>query len=269
MLRTAAVVALVSCLLLTGCGSDSNPGSITPKVSVPSPGSPNPVPNPNPSTGPDTYLAQLFVSAGKTPVSQGQVTVNSTANNGFGTVQVTNFSMVTTYVLQFCPYPQAFTNCMNVTSVTTDASGNATTNFTFPQKGTFAGSFQLVSTSGGQVAATGAGSTGTNFMSALLPASSITGGINQTTGSAPGSGSITVTNTMGHLALTGTLPNHTFNVEACSLFLSTACTRLANVTTDAQGNLSTDIGSIQAAGWSVFRLTDANGVQLISAFRVQ
>jgi hypothetical protein len=44
---------------------------------------------------------------------------------------------------------------------------------------------------------------------------------------------------------------------------------LADVTTDAQGNVSMDIGSVQPAGWSVFRVSDSNGVEFVSAFRVQ
>jgi hypothetical protein len=74
---------------------------------------------------------------------------------------------------------------------------------------------------------------------------------------------------MAHITLTGALPNHTFSTAVCSLFLQTPCAALANITTDAQGNASADVGAIQPAGWSVFRVSDASGVQFVTAFRVQ
>jgi hypothetical protein len=55
----------------------------------------------------------------------------------------------------------------------------------------------------------------------------------------------------------------------CSLFLQTACATLANITTDAQGNASANVGTVQPAGWSVFRVSDSAGVQFVTAFRVQ
>jgi hypothetical protein len=142
-------------------------------------------------------------------------------------------------------------------------------NFTFPQKGTFSGFFKLIQVSAGQVIAiTGSLGEGTNFRSALLPAASITGGIGQATGSAPGSGSAVVTGTTAHITLTGTTPNHTFNAAVCATF-SQPCTALANVTTDAQGNASADVGSVQPAVFNVFRVSDSAGAEFVSAFRVQ
>jgi len=44
---------------------------------------------------------------------------------------------------------------------------------------------------------------------------------------------------------------------------------LGNITTDAKGNASADVGTIQPAGWSIFRVSDASGVQFVTAFRVQ
>ena len=277
MLRIATLVSLFALsLLLIGCGSSSKPvnpaatiGSTNPPApNPPAPGSPAPG-NPTPSTAPDTYLAQIFVSVGKTPMTHGQVTIDTTANNGAGSLQLTNVGANSSFVLQFCPYPFGDKNCISVTPVSTDMNGSANVSFTFPQKGIFSGTFQLVTSDGSQFAATGTGSSGLNFQSALLPAGTITGGINQTTGNAPGSGSVTVNGTTAHLTLSGTTANHTFNTAVCSQFLSTPCANLADVTTDAQGNVSMDIGSVQPAGWSVLRVSDANGVEFVSAFRVQ
>jgi hypothetical protein len=115
---------------------------------------------------------------------------------------------------------------------------------------------------------TATGSSGTNFRSALLPAATITGGINQTTGSAPGGGSVVVTGTTAHLTLSGTTPNHTFGTAVCNSFPA-PCDALASVTTDAQGNASADVGSVQPAGWSIFRVSDSAGAEFVSGFRVQ
>lgn len=115
---------------------------------MPSP--PGATPTPAPS-GPDSYLAQIFLTVGKNPVSQGQIMVDTTANNGAGNLQLNNVGAGLNLILQLCPYPQAFTNCINVTSLSTDAGGNANVNFQFPQKGAFAGEFQLVGMSGNQL----------------------------------------------------------------------------------------------------------------------
>ena len=274
MLRLGTFVLIIPiAFFLIGCGSNSNPRTVST-----APGSPAPSPNPpgtgsmnpgSPSTAPDNYLAQIFVSVGKTPMTQGQITVDTNANNGAGNLQLTSVGANQSFVLQFCPYPQANTNCINVASVSTDMNGNADVNFTFPQKGAFSGTFQLANGDGSQFAASATGSSGTNFQSALLPAGTITGGISQTTGSAAGGGSVSVNGTTAHMILTGTTPNHTFNTAVCSVFLSTPCTSLANVTTDGQGNVSMDIGTVQSAGWSVFRVSDSNGVEFVSGFRVQ
>jgi hypothetical protein len=199
----------------------------------------------------------------------GTITLDTSANNGAGNSQVQSLPPNSTLFLQFCPYPQAFAGCSTVTSFTSDANGAANFGFIFPLKGTFSGVFQIEDGSGNQVAVTATDSTGVNFKSALLPAAAITGGIQQTTGNSPGSGTAVVTGTTAHITLTGALPSHTFSSAVCSVFLQTPCAALANITTNAQGNASADVGAVQAAGWSVFRVSDASGVQFVTAFRVQ
>lgn len=269
------VIALLAGTLLGGCGSGSHtsPGMAPTPSPIPSPspgGTPSPSPTPSPgANAPDSYLAQIFVSVGKNPVSQGQITVDSSANNGAGNLQLNNVGANLSLILQLCPYPQAFANCINVTPLTSDTNGNANINFQFPQKGAFAGEFQLVDMTGSQFAGAGTGFTGVNFRSALLPAGTITGGIAQPTGMAPGIGAITVTGTTAHVVLAGTTPNATFNVAVCSIFPQTPCAPLANVVTDMNGNASMDVGTVQTAGSSIFRLSDAAGAEFVSGFRVQ
>jgi hypothetical protein len=178
---------------------------------------------------------------------------------------------ITNGELQFCPSGVNAT-CINVAPVNTDTNGNPIVNFMFPEKGTFSGDWQIVTsgcTSGCQIAASSTGDSGVNFKSAELPAGSVTGGIGQTTGNGPGSGTITVTNTTAHLTLSGTTPSHAFNVAVCATPQPSNCTSLSSVTTDANGNASADVGSVQPFGWSVFEVTDSAGVEFISAFRVQ
>jgi hypothetical protein len=203
------------------------------------------------------------------PPPAGTITLDTGANNGSGNSQLTGLPPNSTLFLQFCPYPQSFTGCSTVTSFTSDATGAANFGFIFPMKGTFSGVFQITDGSGNQDAATATASSGVNFKSALLPAATITGGIQQTTGNSPGSGTAVVTGTTAHITLTGAFPNHTFSTAVCSVFLQTPCAALANITTNAQGNASADVGSVQPAGWSVFRVSDASGVQFVTAFRVQ
>jgi hypothetical protein len=173
--------------------------------------------------------------------------------------------------LQFCP-SGVNGNCINVVAVSTNANGTATVNFMFPEKGTFAGDWNIVTSncsSGCQIAASSTGDSGVNFTAAMLPASTISGGIGQATGSAAGSGTISVNNTTAHLTLSGTTPSHTFNVAVCAAPQQSNCATLSSVTTDASGNASADVGTVQPFGWSVFEVSDGSGVEFISAFRVQ
>jgi hypothetical protein len=192
--------------------------------------------------------------------------VDTNANNGAGNMQASVAAQNVTTTLQFCPYPQAFTNCINVATIPAGGPDFVNMNFTFPVKGTFSGAFQVVDSDGFPTEVAGTGNSGLSFKSALLPAATITGGIGQTTGSSPGSGAASMNGTTAHITLNGAFPNHTFNTALCDL--SNRCTALTDITTDAQGNASADIGTVQQGG-NVFRVSDANGVQFVTAFRVQ
>ena len=279
-MRTVAFILFTGfLLLLAGCGSVSSktPGPTpTPTPSpnpTPSPGpspSPAPSPSPTPAAASDVFLATwFFISPDKNaPPPAGTITLDTSTNNGAGSSQVQHLPANSTLFLQFCPYPQGFAGCSTVTSFTANSSGAANFGFIFPFKGTFSGSFQITDASGTPTAVTATSSTGINFKSALLPAATVTGGIQQTTGNSPGIGTAAVTGTTAHITLTGAFPNHTFNTAVCGLFPG-PCAALANITTDAQGNASANVGTVQPAGWSVFRVSDANGVQFVTAFRVQ
>ena len=252
--------------------STSAPGAASPTSSMPTSPTPAPMPMPGPNAAPDSYLATFICcNFSKNESAEGQITLDMAANNGAGNVTITNaggnVGANQPMILQFCPFPQNDTNCINVTSFTTDSSGKANMNFMFPQKGTFAGAFQILN-NGTQFLVTASGSTSAvNFQSALLPAGSITGGINQVTGSAPGSGAATVTGTTAHLSLSGTFSNHTFQAAVCGI--NGSCTMLSSVATDMQGNASADIAMLPPFDSVLFVVSDSSGTQFISAFRVQ
>jgi len=270
------LLVLPAIIALSSCGSSNTSTSVNPAptapTSTPPPSNPNPSPTPSPTPAPDSYLATIICcSVGKTQSAEGQITLDTSANNGAGNVQIVNnggnIPANESMVLQFCPFPQNFMNCMNVTSLTTDSNGKANVNFTFPQKGTFSGVFQFVS-NGNQFLVTASGtSDGVNFKAAELPAGSVSGGIGSTTGNAPGSGTIAVTGTTPHLVLSGTLANHTFQLAKCAV--NGTCIALGSVMTDAGGNASADVGAVQAFDATLFEVSDSAGVQFISAFRVQ
>ena len=268
--RAVLLVFIGLLLPLIGCGSGSKTISSTTTPSTPTSSSPPTTPTPAPSNGPDSYLATMMLTIGKNPTNHGQVTIDTSANNGAGVLQLNNASF-TNVELQFCSQG-VNSPCVNVASFSSDASGNANVNFMFPEKGTFAGVWQVVNngcSSGCQDAASTIGDSGVGFKSAELPAGSITGGIGQATGSAAGSGTITVTNSMAHLTLSGTTMNHTFHVALCGDPQGLGCASLSDVTSDSQGNVNADVGAIQPFGSSVFLVSDSAGVEFVSAFRVQ
>ncbi len=270
MLRRVALIAVVcGSLFFLMCGGSSN---TTPTANTPSPvpGSTNPTPSP--TTSPDSYLATVICCViSRTPTPVGQMTVDTSANNGAGVWPPVATGGGVMMVLKFCPYSQSGKNCMTVASYTGASSGSPPVNFTFPSKGTFAGNFIAYvngdNTDPEVYTASGA-SSGLNFRAAMLPASTITGGIGQSTGTASGSGMITATGTTAHLALAGTLASHTFQVSVCGLDAA-HCRALSNITTDSQGNANSDVGTLNNQDSNVFLVSDSSGVEFISAFRVQ
>jgi hypothetical protein len=271
MLRTAALILVVgTSLLFIQCGSNSSMTSTN--TPTPSPGTTSPSPSPTTSTSPDSYLATVICCViSRSPVVVGQTTVDTSANNGAGVWPSIGTGGGVTMVVKFCPYSHSGTNCLTVASYTAISGGTPPVNFTFPSKGAFAGNF-IAYVNGDNTdpeVYTASGATTTlNFRSAMLPASSITGGIGQSTGSAPGSGVMTATGTTAHLVLTGTTASHTFQVSVCSLD-SAHCRPLSTITTDSQGNAGADVGTLQNQDNDVFLVSDSSGVEFISAFRVQ
>ena len=258
-------------LLLQGCGAVSAKPTATVPIpnptATPSP-SPTPSPTPLPAAGPDSLQLNLQQTAGRLiPPPVGQITLDMIANNGAG--QLIDPNQSGTIVLQFCSFPSNLdlTGCLNIASFT--QTGNL--DFVFPQKGTFAGWFQILDNSGGQLEVSliqgPIADPGVPYLSALLPAGSLTIPLGQTTGSVPGGGSIRVVGLTAHVILKSATPNHTFSLAICG---SVPCTAVTNssFTTDAQGNVSVDVPLTQIDGM-IFAVMDSDGAEFVSAFRVQ
>jgi len=223
-----------------------------------------PSPTPTPVATVDTYLASM-IGIGKTVASIGQVTLDTAADNGAGSIRLSGAALTASQALQFCPAGGSFNNCFNVPTT----AGSGATNFQFPNKGAFAGVFAVLDM-GQQIAVGGSGDiAGVNFQSALLQAASISGGIGQAAGNAPlASGSAVVNGSTLHVMLNGTTPGHSFTVSSCGVFGASSCTGVGTVTTDASGNLSADVPGATAGIGAVFVLSDSAGAEFITGFRV-
>jgi hypothetical protein len=143
VLRRAFALSFVAIISLVILGSSVGCGSVSNKMPNPTP-TPTPMPTatpsptPTPSAASDSFLSTMFLGNGRTPSPVGPITIDTSANDGSGNLHFTGIGENNTMlVLQFCPYPQAFNGCFNVTSLTTDATGGANVNFMFPQKGAY------------------------------------------------------------------------------------------------------------------------------------
>jgi hypothetical protein len=295
LMRTQVAIAIFStCLffIIAGCGSSSN--------STSTPSTPTASPNPggsgtgsggsggtggsspsSPSTAPDNYSAYLLAPVGRNNfiLNGGTVKVDTTANDGAGGLQLSLGSSAppagAPFTLLFCPYPTNFQNipgnyqnCAVVVNFNWGSQTSMTVNFTMP-KGTWSGAFLLLE-NGVEFLAGGMSTStpGTGFQSALLPASSVTGGIGTAAGPDNGSGSMSTNGTTLQIQFTGAMPNDSYNVQMCSL--EGTCNSIGTLTSDSSGMIS---GSLATGNLSLFVgevvLSDSAGVEFISAFRAQ
>jgi hypothetical protein len=262
----AMLTAVGALLLASGCGGVTNSSTNPTPSPTPTP-SPAPAPNPTPSNPPDNYSAYLLSPVGRNNfiLNAGTVKVDTAANNGAGVLQLQPNSGAPTgaapFTLLFCPYPTTYQNipfnyqnCITVATFTWDEQNSDSVNFTMP-KGTR-------SVAGGMSTS----SPGVGFQSALLPASSVSGGIGTATGPDTGSGSMSTNGTTLNVRITGAMPDDTYNVQLCTLDAS--CKSAGTLASDGSGNIS---GSLATGDWSIFigeiALSDNAGVEFISAFR--
>ncbi len=234
------------------------------------------------------FQAYMIQQSGNFSVS-GQITVDPNANDGSGTLQLTNAANSGNYSLQFCPYPSPLPTaqqnpCTAITDFTTDNSGKAQVNFQFPKKGVWSGIFVAVR---GDITEFASGfnlpGAGQQYRAALQQASSVTsgtGGINPG-GDALKSGSVSVTDTTAHVVLQNATINVTYSVIFCGNGGGSSCYGIGSLTTDSTGSGTADIDLVKALGNfsppGIFRLDrsqplptggDAGGVQFMTGFVV-
>ncbi len=264
--------------LIVSCGGTSK--SPTPGAPPP-PGQPPSNP-PGQSSTPSTYHVNMVQTGTGTVV--GQLTINPSADNGNGTLQLNSVTPNSTFNLRFCPFPTGTAGCtLIVTTLTTDASGSGQSNFTFPSHGTFTGVFLAGRDSMQEFdGAFNIPGTGPQFQASLQPAASITGGLEP--GLAVGndplkSGQVSIgAGTMVHVVLQGAAPNATYGLTFCMNGGGSGCYATGTFTTDASGNATADLDFAQGFGQSpdipgVFLLgrdvpAPSGSIEFATAFRV-
>ncbi|HEX3092691.1 MAG TPA: hypothetical protein VHW72_08730 [Candidatus Angelobacter sp.] len=262
----ASFLLTFALLALFGCGGVSKTASVNPTptpmpTASPTPtGSPTPTPTPVPA---DAFLATMYPTVGRSFPPRGQITVDTAANTGAGRIEIDGLPLTAAGAMQFCPYAQP-NGCFAVPF--TAATGGSS--FQFPRQGAFAGTFHV--SDQGQVYVSGFGTPASvNFHSALLPVSTITGGVGETPGTAPlAGGTVTITGSIIHIVLNGTSANDAFSVSFCDAFGPSSCTVIGHFTSGADGNGTTDVSQGAPVTFGFIMLRDGAGAEFISAFRV-
>jgi len=222
------------------------------------------------------FTATFTTAASGTPSAQyqaplldnaGQISIDT---SGTVTVQLTGATASTTFTVQFCPAADVDTSvtysCFTVGTVTTDSSGNANTTMTFPQSGSWAGDFQLLTGTtldySTTISGTGASQT---YLSQLEPTSTVNGkGLDGSSGPQDPltSGSITLSGGALQYTLAGAAPNTSYSAGECLTIAigNSSCYTLYNnqnvsgFTTDANGNVTFSV------------LDDGEGGDMLQAF---
>lgn len=212
------------------------------------------------------YIATILGAQSTT----GQVTIDTAGNT---TVQLNGATPNSTYTVQFCPAsaPEVQPNpapCFDVTKLSTDAGGNATSTAKFPKSGEWAGDFDVNDSTGKLQYQTylAPGVSNQTFLATLLPESTVNGGlVNTVTGPQDPLQSGTVSYSNGEIQVTmkGTSPNTAFDITASeTVFLNGSGTYvLQKFTTDAQGDASAKatFSSSGSPGGDQFQVVPATG----------
>jgi hypothetical protein len=224
----------------------------------------------------DKYQAAIFFLVGRSTAAVGNLDMNTISNDGSLTLQTDGDcgGANVGFVLAFRPFGTLPSQPeIQVGTLSADANSKLSGSLQFPQKGNFAGVFEieLQNFSGPDFCmSTGPDpfSPTLSYSAPLLPASSISGGIGATTGMATGNGMVSLTGNSAQVSLTSAAAAHNFSVAWCGSTMNN-CTDLGTLTTDAQGIAS---GSFSMAGTGTggsFVLSDSAGVEYISGFHVQ
>lgn len=154
----------------------------------------------------------------------------------------------TTWQLRFCDMPVASgAQCIAITTVTTDANGVAQKDFTFPANGASSGVFFL-SRNGIDDFLSGVQQDNSSFYTSRLQPLAALGYGNTKDFGQPGNDPMTNGQvvhhdfTMFHIQVTGAKPLSSYEVSFCSRIPGrTGCKALGSVSTDTNGNGSTEV----------------------------
>jgi hypothetical protein len=209
-----------------------------------------------PPTTTAQYITTLYPAFKPTPV--GQISVDTAGNV---TIQFTGGTPSTSLIAQFCPgqnvaIDQSTITCINVGTVTTDASGNANTTLKFPQSGQWVGDFQLNTNSTSTTPAYTTGSIGSGpsqtFLATLQPETTASGGnLTRSAVQDPlAAGTVSYTNGALLVSVTGAAPNITYDVlQSETPYMDSSGTYdIAEFTTDSTGKGQVTVSSTSALG---------------------
>lgn len=274
------VVSLTAAtLVIAGCS-----GGYTAPTSTSSSGSsgaanpaPTPTPAPAPGSNPDMFQAPMINGPGN---KVGQIQVNASANNGAGTLTLQGAPQSASMTLRFQPfdadtYGNGAAPAYDITTVTTDASGNAQVNFQYPKSGVFFGAFRLMQ---GTTAVADSGYTYTttpDFHASIQRASTVndvnwspvfTVGNDQVT-----SGSLNVHGSNLTIQVAGAVPNSRYDVSMCPNGEGSGCYQVASFNTDASGaaSASADLTGTYTPAGETFYIFRGNALEYVGGFKVQ
>lgn len=211
------------------------------------------------------YQVSLLNSQGAYAV-HGQISIDTT---GMVTVQLTGATANTAYTVQFCPAispldsKDSSLSCFNTGTVTTNASGAASSSFKFPRTGGWAGDFTLMtggnSAYGTYLDGSSTPASGQIYMSTLQPESTVNGvGISTSPQQDPlTSGAVSYSSTNREVTFTvkGGLANTEYTTSESETYYldGSGSYALNNFTTDASGNGSTTT-PLDGIGGDIFQV---------------
>ncbi len=242
----AEFILIILVAVLAGCGGNTSARNIAPGPTMGGTPAPGPSPTPSPGTsGTAQWQAAAMAPSPNADTSHGTIAVDTQGNV---TVQVSGVQPNTNYPFQFCPFPGVvYKTCIDMAStLVTDGSGNGQVTFHFPQPGKWAGFFvsnisssEHITTYDSSIASMTQylqPMAGTNPSEACEPP-----GCTATTQDPLSSGSVSVSNMTAHIVINGAAPNTTYDVTTCGGGGGSSCYELTKVTTNASGNVTTDV----------------------------
>jgi hypothetical protein len=203
----------------------------------------------------------------------GEVTIDTSGNT---TVKITGQAASKTYTLQFCPATASSNRgpaCFNVTTVTTDSSGSASSTVRFPQSGNWAGDFSLNDSGGNEIVETGLfpGVANETYFSTLLPESKTNGGaVAIFKGQNPlTSGSVSYTGGAVLVTVKGAAPDTGYQMDQTSGtdLDSSNSYALGTLNTDAAGNGSKSV-QLMPSGGDMFNMEGGAGAGFVGGFSI-